>query len=170
MKPGIILAAVAALFIIGGGVAGAWWYTQNSPASPATTETEQIDDHSHETETEDTGLDADVGVEVEVTAAKTVTVSYSSSGFSPSTITINRGDTVRFVAASGVNMWVGGGEHPTHSQYDGTTRDEHCTNGVSTSFDQCGKGSSYSFKFTKAGTWGFHNHEESDHAGTVIVK
>jgi len=46
---------------------------------------------------------------------------------------------------------------------------EHCGTGT-TSFDQCANGGSYSFTFTKAGTWRYHNHSNASHFGTVIVE
>src|SRR3989344_1358485 len=46
-------------------------------------------------------------------AAKSVGVTYSNSGFSPAEITINKGDTVRFVNSVDLNMWVASAMHPT---------------------------------------------------------
>ncbi len=104
------------------------------------------------------------------TEPKTVTVDYTSAGFAPAAITIKKGDTVTFTNSSGASMWVASAVHPTHEVYNGTTRAEHCTPGVaSASFDQCENGATYSFKFDKAGTWGYHNHSRAAHFGQVIV-
>ncbi|HEX2613926.1 MAG TPA: plastocyanin/azurin family copper-binding protein, partial [Nitrososphaera sp.] len=93
----------------------------------------------------------------------------SSTGFSPKNVTINKGDTVKFVAESG-SMWVGSDEHPNHTEYDGTSRQQHCATGSSTSFDQCATGSTYSFTFNKVGTFDYHNHMAASFGGVVIVK
>lgn len=100
------------------------------------------------------------------------TVTYTNDGFSPATITVNVGDTVRFVNQSTKSMWVGGDQHPSHADYDGTTRQEHCAAGTA-SFDQCtgtGSGTTWEFTFDKAGTFGYHNHLGASDSGTVVVK
>lgn len=101
-----------------------------------------------------------------------ITVTYTDNGFLPEQITINVGDSVTFVNQSSFEMWVASDEHPTHTHYSGTTRQEHCNNGTSTTFDQCTRGvpgTSWTFTFNKAGAWNYHNHVESDHIGTVTV-
>lgn len=104
------------------------------------------------------------------TAPMSATVTYSSSGFSPASVTIAKGGTVTFVSQSG-GMWVAADFHPTHGQYDGSDRATHCVAGFSPKpFDQCATGGSYSFTFTKTGSFGYHNHAAAQMGGTVIVK
>jgi plastocyanin len=98
---------------------------------------------------------------------ETHTVAYSSSGFSPSEITIQRCDTVRW-ESEGAEMWVASDVHPPHTGYDGTNVDQHCPG--SNAFDQCEAGSTYSFTFEKAGEWSYHNHVLAAHGGTVTVQ
>ncbi len=93
-----------------------------------------------------------------------------ANGFTPDNISIKIGDTVRFVNKSTSRMWVAVNEHPTHTKYDGTTLKEHCVNGASTVFDQCSAGAEYSFTFTKAGSWEYHNHARSSMGGKITVK
>lgn len=102
------------------------------------------------------------------------TVTYTDAGFSPSTVTIKAGETVRFTNNSAGGMWVGSDDHPTHTEYDGSSTREHCANGTATTdtFDQCtasASGTSYDYTFTKTGTWGYHNHVGSSKTGTVVV-
>ncbi len=107
------------------------------------------------------------------TAAKTVTVTYTSTGFSPKTVTVNKGDTVTFVAGPGSDeMWIASNPHPTHQGYDGTTKSQHCAAGYTgpAPLDQCSAGASFSFVFDKVGTWGYHNHGNASDGGTVIVQ
>ncbi|MSU55515.1 MAG: hypothetical protein EXS46_03195 [Candidatus Taylorbacteria bacterium] len=100
-----------------------------------------------------------------------VVVEYTdANGFTPENLTLKVGDTVKFVNSSTGKMWVGVDEHPTHTEYDNTTLKEHCAVGATLSFDQCGDGKEYSFTFTKAGSWDYHNHSRSNMRGTVVVK
>lgn len=114
-----------------------------------------------------------VAVNIGVTAPKTVIVRYTSKGFSPSTITITKGDTVSFVAdANSDEMWIASNPHPTHEGYDGTTRSKHCAHGYTgkAPLDECSVGTSYNFTFDKIGTWKYHNHGNVGDTGTVVVK
>ena len=102
-------------------------------------------------------------------------VTLTDNGFSPTSITIARGETIRFVNDSSRNMWVGADEHPTHTEYDGTSTREHCANGMNTgaSFDQCtavAKGAFWDYTFEKSGTFGYHNHVGASNTGTVVVQ
>ncbi|PSO45805.1 MAG: hypothetical protein BRC25_00890 [Parcubacteria group bacterium SW_6_46_9] len=96
------------------------------------------------------------------------TVTYEDGQFSPQTVTIRQGQTVRFESVDG-NMWVGVDQHPTHTEYDGTSLQEHC-NGRQKSFDQCEVGDTYSFTFDEAGEFGYHNHVNPSAGGMVIVQ
>jgi|TARA_Y100000310_G_scaffold345866_1_gene471937 plastocyanin len=93
------------------------------------------------------------------TEPQTVTVTYTSDGFSPKTVTINAGDTVRFVNESSGGMWMASNNHPTHT--------------ILPSFDHkksVGNGETYEFTFTETGSWGYHNHVNAGKGGTVIVE
>lgn len=101
-------------------------------------------------------------------------VTYTDGGFSPANTTIRVGETVRFVNNAGSGMWVGADEHPTHTEYDGTSTREHCAEGAATggSFDMCRQaapGEFWEFTFTKAGTFDYHNHARASHGGTITV-
>ena len=106
-------------------------------------------------------------------------VTYNEEGFSPETVTVSQGDVVQFVNDSTNDMWVASAVHPTHEEYSGTTREEHCATpaaGTSTAvdtddaFDQCEAGNEYSFTFDQIGSWGYHNHLVPQDTGTVIVQ
>ena len=104
------------------------------------------------------------------TGATEYTIRYNGSGFSPSSITIAKGDIVTFVNESNKNMWVASAIHPSHKVYGGTTLNEHCFGGASNpAFDQCSTGNSYSFTFDKTGKWGYHNHVRAGGIGTIVV-
>ncbi|MBI5470532.1 hypothetical protein HY968_04430 [Candidatus Kaiserbacteria bacterium] len=104
-------------------------------------------------------------------AAMSTTVTYTGSGFSPASVTIKQGGTVTFVNQGGDRMNVASDPHPQHSGYDGTSRNSHCAPGYTGEkpFDECAAGSSYSFTFTKVGSWGYHNHFNEEDGGVVNV-
>lgn len=103
------------------------------------------------------------------TAPMSATVEYTANGFSLDTVTIKQGGVVTFVSVDETPMWVASNAHPTHLQYDGTSRTQHCPNIALTAFDQCTSGESYSFTFLKVGNWNYHNHLNADDDGTIIV-
>lgn len=103
------------------------------------------------------------------TAPMTATVNYTANGFTPDPVTIKQGGTVTFVSKDGSPMWVASNAHPTHMQYDGTSKKEHCPDVKGTAFDQCSSGASYSFTFLKVGSWNYHNHVNADDGGTITV-
>lgn len=97
-------------------------------------------------------------------------VQYTSDGFQPQQVTIDVGDAVRWVNEGSTSMWVASAVHPTHAEYDNTTRSEHCSNGTSTSFDSCQVREEYMFTFQENGSFAYHNHEQAGHTGTVVVE
>ncbi|MBI2410196.1 hypothetical protein HYV30_04155 [Candidatus Kaiserbacteria bacterium] len=99
------------------------------------------------------------------------TVAYTNDGFSPRNITVPVGTAVTFDNDSGDPMWVASAMHPTHEAYDGTALSAHCASGYAgpEPFDQCNAGGSYSFTFTKPGTWNYHNHANPADFGSVTV-
>lgn len=155
------IAVIVGILII---AAGAWWFTSANPSAgvgeamiPAQQDT-----------TSDTG--AQVGVDVNVnTAPMTATVTYNGSTFSPQEVTIKKGGTVTWKNTSGGSMWVASAQHPAHTVYSGTSRTEHCPDTSGTAFDQCVGGGDYSFTFSKAGTWGYHDHLNPSAFGKIVV-
>ena len=135
-------------------VAGGWYLLRGTPASAPAAPAE-------ETQT----------VASTTTPAAGATITYGPQGFSPASLTVPAGTTVTFVDQGASRMWVASDPHPTHQAYDGTTKDQHCAAGYSgpVPFDQCSAGASYTFTFTKAGTWGYHNHGNAADKGTVVV-
>jgi|GEM_PF-765680 Plastocyanin len=100
------------------------------------------------------------------------TITYTSSGFQPSSITTQPGETVTFVDQTGNGVWVGSNNHPMHRNYDGTSTGEHCNGGqrVGNPFDSCAAVSEFSFTFNEAGEYGYHNHRGPGDQGTVVVE
>ncbi|OGM95185.1 hypothetical protein A2524_03875 [Candidatus Wolfebacteria bacterium RIFOXYD12_FULL_48_21] len=85
-------------------------------------------------------------------------VRYTSTGFSPAPLAVSAGDTVVFRNESTAGMWVASAPHPVHTDYPG--------------FDAMrpyAQGESYSFTFTRVGTWKYHNHLNPTHYGSIVV-
>lgn len=86
-----------------------------------------------------------------------VTVKVKDSGFEPATITIGAGQSVTFVNESSSAIFVASNPHPTH-----TDLPEFQSKNIEV-------GKSYSFTFTQLGSWGYHDHLNPTHRGTVVV-
>jgi plastocyanin len=100
------------------------------------------------------------------------TITYSDQGFTPANVTVEVGTPVTFVNESSKKMWVASAVHPSHSVYSGTTREQHCPDATGTAFDQCSggeQGTSYTFTFTKEGTWKYHDHIDASKFGSITV-
>ncbi len=92
-------------------------------------------------------------------SGNTFDVAITAAGFDPQTITINSGDTVRFTNQADATAWPASDPHPTHTDYPGFDAKQSLS-----------KGQTYSFTFTRIGTWGYHNHLNPSMKGTIIVK
>ncbi len=102
----------------------------------------------------DTGVSADMTATPEV-----VGINITSTGFSPSTVTIKKGDYVQFTNQDTAAHWPASNPHPTHTDYPGFD-----------ALKRLNTGDIYRFQFEKVGSWGFHDHLNPSTHGTVIVK
>lgn len=151
-----IIGLLVVIIVVGGG----WYYLSQPSATTPTPAT------STQTSTEASDATPAAGAN-----SSAVTVNYTDQGFSPKDLTVKLGTTVTFVNKTGDRMWVASAVHPTHEGYDGTSESVHCAAGYSgpLPFDECAPGTSFSFTFTKEGTWPFHNHANAAHFGSVTV-
>ena len=92
-------------------------------------------------------------------AANGPVVKFTGTAFEPSTLTIKAGDTVTFENKSGDDFWPASNVHPTHLLYPGFDAKKPILDG-----------GTYSFTFTKKGSWGYHNHLTPDIQGTIVVQ
>ena len=99
-------------------------------------------------------------------------VEITSSGFSPSSLEIKVGDTVRFVNKDSKPHWPASDIHPTHTVYPNSDIKKCGTSEEQNIFDSC-KGlnevESYSFIFNEKGSWKYHDHLSSRIKGTIVV-
>lgn len=91
-----------------------------------------------------------------VTAA---TVSISDTDFTPEKLVVKSGTTVVFTNNGQALHWPASDPHPAHTVLAGFDAKK----GLAT-------GESYSFTFSKAGTWGFHDHLNVQLKGSVVVE
>lgn len=86
------------------------------------------------------------------------TVVFQNGQFTPKTVTIKAGQSVSFINMSDSQIQVASDPHPTHTNLKGFQ---------SNNLD---KDDAYLFIFSKAGTWGYHDHLNPSNTGTVIVQ
>jgi plastocyanin len=80
-------------------------------------------------------------------------------GFEPSTVTVDAGDTVRWVNDSGEDAWPASDVHPTHQLLPGFDPKRVITSGES-----------WSFTFETPGRHPYHNHLAPERSGVVVVR
>lgn len=97
------------------------------------------------------------GQPAEVTG-QPVTIVYGSNGFDKTSYTVAAGSTVTVQNASDESLEFSSDEHPSH------------TDNSQLNLDPISSGQSATFSPTKTGTWGFHNHLNSAHTGSLIVE
>jgi plastocyanin len=94
-----------------------------------------------------------------VAQPEVVEVKMTADGFSPSTVTIQRGDYVQFTNDDTKAHWPASGPHPSHSALP--------------SFDALkgiAPGANYRYQFMTKGTFNFHDHLNPSLFGKVIVE
>lgn len=86
------------------------------------------------------------------------TITYTVDGFSPSTITVKAGDTVAVMNNSGDSLQFNSDPHPSH------------TDNTELNVGSVQSGRTKTFVVTKTGTFGFHNHFNPTHKGSITVQ
>ncbi len=142
---GIVVLAV--IIIIG-------WVVSGSGSKPVSTV-----DTTVSTDQLNTGTTTSTGSDSVLPSATLTEVTFTDNGFTPATVTIKKGETVRFTNQSSELMWVASNPHPTHTDY--SEFDERTS---------VGAGGSYEFTFTKIGNWKYHNHKDPSGKGEIIVE
>ncbi|MFY9484150.1 MAG: cupredoxin domain-containing protein [Patescibacteria group bacterium] len=114
-----------------------------STVSPSPTATSSLSDRSTPTATPE---------------PKTHKIELENDGFNTTSLTINVGDSVTFEIKDEGSYQVRSGPHPTHTDIP------ELDSGV------VAKGAKYTFKFSKAGGFRFHDHLHPSFTGTITVK
>lgn len=88
-----------------------------------------------------------------------VTVSIDDTSFTPATVTVKAGTTVTFVNNGQGTHWPASNPHPIHTGLAGLDAKKALSTGET-----------FSFTFSKVGTFGFHDHLNTRVTGTVVVQ
>ena len=159
--------SIAAIAVI---VLGGWWLL----AQKDTSQTEVENQQNTTTPNQQEGDNNDgIGVNVDISVPKAHEVVYTDAGYSPSTLTVKMGDTVRFKNDGSRATWPASAMHPTHMIYSGTSLQQHCPDNENDDFDACKNidpGQSWDFTFKKTGEWAYHDHSNVGFFGKVIVQ
>ncbi len=162
---------IIAIVVVVAGISFLMWYNHSNPpsvsVSPTVTATADGSVSPSPSSSATPSSSPTITPKTSATPVSKATVTYTDSGYSPSSVTIAVGGSVTFINKSSRNMWTASDPHPIHNGYP---EDGGCIN---SDFDECKaepNGASYTFTFTKAGTWGYHNHSRSSDKGVVIVK
>lgn len=100
-------------------------------------------------------------------------IRYTDEGYAPKSITIKRGTEVIFKNESPRDTWPASAMHPTHQVYPETDINKCGKVRESSMLDACRglkPGESWSFEFDYTGTWGYHDHLNSRHFGSITVE
>lgn len=145
-KRGIIITIIIAIVLLAG-VAFFLTRDANAPASETTDNTTQP---STDTSNQQNGTNQ------QPTAG--VTIVYTNTGFVKQTITVGAGDTVHVQNDSDNTLDFSSDDHPTH-------REQPILN-----LGDIAPGQSKTLVMNTTGTWGFHNHDNAAHTGTLVVE
>jgi len=151
MTKGVKIALVIAFIIVlvGGVLVVLGGSTSDKDSGSDTNTTSQ----SRENDTQQT---PEATEDTDETVAATIT--YTANGFEPENTTVKSGDKVRIVNESGEALEFSSDPHPSHTINSelnaGDTED----------------GQSTTITVTRTGEWGYHNHYNASHRGTLIVE
>lgn len=155
-----VLWVLAVVIVVAG------WFLYSSKAS-APTVSENTETPTQEVV--DTATGAEPVSETAVSpAVPDVVITFTDSGFAPSSVTVKKGQIVRWANNSGSKVWPASAVHPTHGVYPQKSPSD-C---LGSSFDACkglAQGESWDFKFDYVGEWKYHNHLNGAQKGVVTV-
>lgn len=141
----VIIIVIVALLAF----AGYLWMQQDTPTPENTTpDTTQ---NTNQTPTEESQTEQQPQESV-------ATITYTDNGFSPSSVTVNAGETVRVQNDSSSTLSFNSDDHPTHNKQSALNVGEIAA------------GESKTFSIDTVGTWGFHNHLNPAHEGSLLVE
>ena len=139
----VVIALAAALVVMSGSKPDKSKATSNSESTKATPETPAANDQTEQPAAKE-----------EVAA----TITYSNDGFSPSSVTVNSGDKIKFTNSSDSVAAPSSNPHPVH------------TDNPELNVGDIQPGDSRTITVATKGTWGMHNHYNPSQKVTVIVK
>lgn len=170
MNTNALFGFIGSLLVLALVAAGAWMYfSGNVPALVANNAEQNAAAPEGEEDAGENGENEGPAVDPEFHAL----ISYTDEGFSPASVNIERGQTVRFVNnSSGAGTWPASAVHPTHTIYPGSSISKCDTEEQAGIFDACRElqpGEFWEFTFNEAGEWRYHDHVHAYHTGAIIV-
>lgn len=168
---GIIFIIIAIVIV----VLGAWYFGGGMNTQDKNAETGDVSENgdinvesdstsvSYPTKTSAPKVTPTGSIQINQTTDKDgiILIRYTDSGFIPSVLDLNAGDTVRFSNMSSKPMWVTTRNHPNFVGDQGY-REFDQGKSVST-------GGEYLFTFTKIGLWQYKNLNDDSHLGIITV-
>lgn len=148
-------------------IAGGWYLYSSTPSQEAANAGEGTGGVVASQAVPAEGAGANV-TEMVVSKVPDAVITFTDSGFVPSSVTIKKGQTVRWANNSGSKVWPASAVHPSHAVYP----QKAASDCLGSSFDACrglSQGESWDFTFDYAGEWKFHNHLKSSQWGVVNV-
>jgi len=123
---------------------GVWVYFATKPA-----DAEHNDDHTHS--------EANAHNNDSNTATASATITANDDGFSPATVTVKKGQSVKVVNKSSSDIEFSSADHPTHLQ------------DPELNMDTLKPGEEGTVTPENVGTHGYHDHLNSGHTGKIVV-
>ena len=148
-------------------IAGGWFLYSSTPAQEAGETDEGVSGVVASQAVPVEGANTNV-TEMVVSKVPDSVITFTDAGFVPSSVTVKKGQTVRWENNSGSKVWPASAVHPSHAVYP----QKSASDCLGSSFDACrglSQGESWDFKFDEAGEWKFHNHLNSSQFGAVNV-
>lgn len=148
----VIIGVVVGLAVVGGGLL--YVMSQNSVKKTPTPTTSSQSTTKSTTATEETAAVQPSESTVEPAATITIT----DDGYTPNKVTVKNGSVIKVVNNSSQKSMFSSDPHPSHTKNDELNQSTIVP------------GSSQTFKVTRTGTYGFHDHLKSNFEGTLIVE
>lgn len=142
-RTGVVVTGLVALALIIGGVIVLKDNNENqNTQSPSSSQTPSSDTSNTTTEQ----------------GTVTVVITYDGNLFSPSQVTVKKGDTITIKNESSTTVQIQSNVHPIH------------TDNEELNIGEIAAGQSKSFTVNKVGSWGYHNHLDPTQTGTIVVR
>lgn len=130
-----------------------------------------------------TPQDASSDLDALVASAPGTVILISNEGFTPSEVSVSKGEVVSFVNVIKAPAWPASNAHPTHTRYPAAYSASGTFMGSEAcfakgqpkpgAFDPCEEiqpGNMWSMTFEEVGRWTYHDHTNPTYRGVIIVE
>jgi plastocyanin len=154
MRKGLLL--IVGLILLAGAATAAF-VRMSDDNEPEETNT-QTQTNSNETQSSEEATESMQAEETSDDAVAAATITYSDDGFSPTSVKIKAGETVKIKNTSSRAVEFSSDPHPVH------------TDNRELNLGPIQAGESVNLKVMNKGTWGYHNHLDENESGTIVVE